>query len=348
MSRPVRPETAFGPPLDARVGADDRATADRATADRATAAGATAANVAPRDASAPHAPLPPLSIGQCATLACLLEATAPKVGNVHRGADFEDLNFPDFVVSAVAIAPAMESAVRGGVGAACLEAVRATRARIPTNSNLGICLLLAPLAAVPRGEPIRAGVERVLASLDADDSRHIYEAIRIANPGGLGSAESMDVRTSDAPPRLLDAMRAAAGRDLVARQYDERFRLVLDLLLPSLEADASAGLSLIDAIIHTQVLFLSMEHDSLIVRKCGVEMGERVREFAAAVLRAGPAGSERYHQALGDFDFWLRADGHRRNPGATADLIAAALFVALRDGHGWARDPSRPDRPRGT
>jgi triphosphoribosyl-dephospho-CoA synthase len=286
--------------------------------------------------------VPPLSIGQCATLACLLEATAPKVGNVHRGADFEDLSFTDFVVSAVAIAPAMESAERVGVGAACLEAVRATRARVSTNTNLGICLLLAPLAAVPRTEPIASGIARVLDTLSDDDSRLVYEAIRMANPGGLGSAESMDVRSGEAPPRLLDAMRAAADRDLVARQYADRFRLVLEFFLPRLAADCAAGLSLIDAIIHSQVEFLSVELDTLIVRKCGPEMGERVREFAAAVLRAGPAGSERYHQALGDFDFWLRADGHRRNPGATADLIAAALFVALREGQPWASvTPSR-------
>ena len=37
-------------------------------------------------------------------------------------------------------------------------------------------------------------------------------------------------------------------------------------------------------------------------------------------------------RALADFDFWLRSDGHRRNPGTTADLIAAALFAGLRDG----------------
>ena len=33
-----------------------------------------------------------------------------------------------------------------------------------------------------------------------------------------------------------------------------------------------------------------------------------------------------------EFDAWLRADGHRRNPGTTADLIAASLFAAFRDG----------------
>src|SRR3954464_594220 len=88
----------------------------------------------------------PLSIGQCATLACLLEATAPKVGNVHRGADFEDLTFTDFAVSAVAIGPAMEGAAATGVGRAVLDAVTATRSLLNTNTNLGMALLFAPLA----------------------------------------------------------------------------------------------------------------------------------------------------------------------------------------------------------
>src|SRR5438093_10405948 len=95
---------------------------------------------------------PKLSIGQCATLACLLEATAPKVGNVHRGADFEDLTFNDFAVSAVAIGPAMEAAANTGVGRAVRDAVVATRKLITTNTNQGMALLFAPLAAVPHGD----------------------------------------------------------------------------------------------------------------------------------------------------------------------------------------------------
>src|SRR3954469_4894619 len=91
----------------------------------------------------------PLSIGQCATLACSLEATAPKVGNVHRGADFEDLTFTDLVISGIAIGPAMESAAGLGVGRAVLGAGKATRALCSTNSKPGIALLIAPLAAVP-------------------------------------------------------------------------------------------------------------------------------------------------------------------------------------------------------
>src|SRR5947207_2561543 len=106
----------------------------------------------------------PLSIGQCATLACLLEVTAPKVGNVHRGADFENLTFTDFAVSAVAIGPAMERGEEG-VWRAVLESVRATRHLVDTNTNLGMVLLIAPLAAVPRAEPLESGIGKVLRNL---------------------------------------------------------------------------------------------------------------------------------------------------------------------------------------
>ncbi len=65
-----------------------------------------------------------LTIGQSATLACILEAAAPKPGNVHRAADFDDATLNDFLASAVAIGPAMEDASTNGVGRTVLEAIR--------------------------------------------------------------------------------------------------------------------------------------------------------------------------------------------------------------------------------
>lgn len=274
----------------------------------------------------------PLSVGQCATLACLLEATAPKVGNVHRGADFDDLTFCDFAVSAVAIAPAMEAAAERGVGHTVLDAIAATRGVVDTNTNLGILLLLAPLATVPRDQPLTtASVSGVLAGLTPDDCRLVYEAIRLAQPGGLGKTAEMDVR-DDPPQCVLAAMRAAADRDLVARQYVEDFALVLDETLPSLVAGRENGWSLTDAIVRTHLQLLARYADSLILRKVGAEIANQVSTIARQVLEAGSPGDESYFAAVADFDFWLRADGNRRNPGTTADLLAAALFAGLRDG----------------
>jgi len=273
----------------------------------------------------------PLSIGSCATLACLLEATAPKPGNVHRGADFADMGFTDFVVSAAAIGPVLERAAERGVGPTVLEAVRATRRLVPVNTNLGTVLLLAPLAAAPRTEPLARGVPQVLAGLTARDAEDVYAAIRLAQPAGLGTTDEMDV-AGTAPPSLLAAMVAAASRDMVARQYAEGFTHVLQTVAPWIVDGCAAGWTLTDAVIHTQLRLLVAYPDSLIARKCGRQTAERAAAIAQRVLNAGEPGDEDYFAELGELDFWLRSDGHLRNPGTTADLIAAGLFVVLREG----------------
>jgi triphosphoribosyl-dephospho-CoA synthase len=274
---------------------------------------------------------PALTIAQCATLACLLEATSPKPGNVHRGVDFENMTFVDFVVSATLIGPAIETAASRGLGTTVREAIVATRSAVPVNTNLGTVLLLAPLACVPRSESLDGGVARVLRRLTADDARGVYEAIRLAEPGGLGRVEAMDV-ADQPPPDILTAMRAAADRDLVARQYAEDFDTVLHLVVPGLEGGCRSGWTLTEAVVHTHLRLMADFPDSLIARKAGIETARQSAEMAAGVLATGGPGDEAYYDALGDLDFWLRCDGQRRNPGTTADLIAAGLFAALRDG----------------
>ena len=127
-------------------------------------------------------------------------------------------------------------------------------------------------------------------------------------------------------------MRLAADRDLVARQYADDFRQVFECVVPWLSADLTAGIAPLDAIVHVHLRLMSEFPDSLIGRKCGAAVAQRSAKLAAKALDAGPPGSDAYYDALADLDFWLRSDGHRRNPGTTADLVAAGLFVLLREG----------------
>jgi triphosphoribosyl-dephospho-CoA synthase len=127
-------------------------------------------------------------------------------------------------------------------------------------------------------------------------------------------------------------MRAAADRDLVARQYTNGYAEVIGEIAPCIAAARDDGLSTTAAIIHAHLVTIARHGDSLIGRKCGVDVSAAASARAQHVLDAGEPNSEVYFSALADFDFWLRSDGHRRNPGTTADLIAAALFVLLRDG----------------
>ncbi len=273
----------------------------------------------------------PLSIGQCATLACVMEATAPKPGNVHRGADFEDASYPDFIVAAVAIGPIFDLAVELPLGQTILSAIETTRAAVATNTNLGTVLLLAPLAKVPRTMPLATGVVEVLGRLTPQDARDVYQAIVRANPGGLGKVDSADVAGTP-PDDLVAAMRLAAERDMVARQYAKNFHQVLAVVVPWISKALAEGRSLSEAIVRVHLQLMSEFPDSLIARRRGREVARQAADRAHAVLASGGPGDEAYERSLADLDFWLRADGHRRNPGTTADLVAAGLFAALRDG----------------
>jgi triphosphoribosyl-dephospho-CoA synthase len=271
-----------------------------------------------------------LTLGQLAGLACLWEACASKPGNVHRAADFDDLTFVDFATSAVAIGPAFDAAGRGArLGETLLSAIKATRQTVATNTNLGAMLLMAPLAMAKDDASLRQGVSDVLRSLGADDARLVYEAICLAVPGGLGKVEEADI--ADEPPHdLLYAMRLAADRDLVARQYINDFREVFDVVVPEIGNGLDHDWPLGQTIVRAQLTLMSRFPDSLIARKRGPSVAQKSATMAAATLAAGEPGDEIYERALADFDFWLRSDGHRRNPGTTADLIAAGLFAALR------------------
>jgi triphosphoribosyl-dephospho-CoA synthase len=275
-----------------------------------------------------------MSSGAAATLACLYEATAPKPGNVHPHARFDDdLAYADFVASAVVIGPILDRARENGVGHSVRDAVRATHQTVGTNTNLGTLLLLAPLAAVPADQSLEEGIDGVLQQLDVNDTRLVYEAIRAADAGGLGQTDNADVN-ADPPANLslVDAMRLAANRDWVARQYVNQFDDVLHNIALSIAGGLVRGLALSDAIVSTHIHQLAEHGDSLIGRKCGPQVATDVRRRAQTVLKAGSPGETAYREALAEFDAWLRADGHRRNPGTTADLVAAGLFVLLREG----------------
>lgn len=274
---------------------------------------------------------PRLTLGQCASLACLLEVSIPKPGNVHRGADFEDVTFYHFAAAAVAIAPAFDAAPQRGVGETVLAAMTATRRAVATNTNLGTLLLIAPLAKVPRDQSLETGIARVLAELNATDARAVYEAIRHAQAGGLGRVAEADI-ADPAPTDLLAAMRLAADRDLVARQYSDNFADVLGLVVPWLTEGVRAGVGLVQTVRTTQLRLLAQFPDSLIARKCGLASAEQASALARAALAAGSPGDDVHEEFVAELDFWLRSDGHRRNPGTTADLLAAGLFAALRDG----------------
>lgn len=279
---------------------------------------------------------PAANLAQAFHWACLAEVLAPKAGNVHPGAAFADVDWTSFAISGQVSAQPISRAAELGVGRAVHDAARATRQAVGSNTNLGILLLCAPLAAAIARvgkwpapvTAVRRELARVLAELTPTDARLVYAAIRLAKPGGLGKSQQHDVRHR--PPRdLLRAMQQAAERDLIARQYVTRFADVFRVITPSLSRRAQP---LDQAIIDGHLEALARWPDSLIARKRGLAEAQVAQRRAQAVLDAGGCATPLGQRQLRALDRWLRAVEHQRNPGTSADLLAAGLLVVFAAG----------------
>lgn len=280
-----------------------------------------------------------MTLAEQIELACLMEATARKPGNVHPLAAFADLRYADFVEAGRAIARPLSEVHEVGLGRAIYHAVKGTKVATGTNVNLGIILLLAPLAAVPAGLPLRQGIASVLDATTIDDADQVYAAIRLAQPGGMGKADSQDIH--DRPTvTLRDAMALAAERDRIAEQYVTNYQIVF-AAREQLAKLVSQSLDWEAQIIWLHLWILSQWPDTLIARKCGIKTAQECSRLAGELLSKSNTTVSLDPSGLAEFDRWLRSDGHRRNPGTTADLIAATLFAAMRDGLITA--PSRQD-----
>ena len=295
---------------------------------------------------------PPIDIGALAQLACLLEVNAPKPGNVSPRGDFDDTTYDDFVASSAAINTALGTAGSRPLGKTILLAIEATRAVTATNTNLGIVLLFAPLAraaaAITSGggwtdrriidrQRLRRALGDVLVSTTVDDARHAYAAIRLASPGGLGSTSQQDVAAEPTIP-LTEAMRLAADRDGIAREYVTDFHATFELGAPALDAAHRDGLDWSDAIVETFLTLLATYPDTHIGRRADADLAAIVSAQARDALGAGGVRSPSGRAAIERMSIALRGERNRANPGTTADITAAAIFVSLLGGAWQSRN----------
>jgi triphosphoribosyl-dephospho-CoA synthase len=274
----------------------------------------------------------PEAVAGAAQLACVLEASAEKPGNITPRHDFADTSYEDMLRSAIALGPELGRAGERRVGDTVLAAVRATRRVAGANTNLGIALLLAPPArAALLGGTLRERVEEVLCALTLDDARAAYAAIRAAEAGGLDEPVEHDVRAAPTVA-LRDAMASAAERDSIAAEYATGYAVTFELGLPALARALDDGLRPRAATVELYLGLLAAIPDTLVARKRGRRTAERVSAGAARVLAAGGVRSDAGRTAMVAFDAALRRDGNALNPGTTADLVTAVLFVALIEG----------------
>jgi triphosphoribosyl-dephospho-CoA synthase len=224
-----------------------------------------------------------------------------------------------------------------------LTIIERTSILVGTNTNLGMALLLVPLAKAIQWNQLESRklltarhTKEVLQKLGAEEGELIYRAIRQAHAGGLGKMERADL--SDPFPAdmtVIDVMSLAADRDLVARQYTNNFQNIFGSAIDYLLEGKGLFPQLNQAIVFAHLAMMAEFSDSLILRKCGAEDAALAQSVAKKCIqnlrRTNKVQPETDWSEVSEFDFWLRAKGNQRNPGTTADLIASALFVAVHN-----------------
>ena len=317
---------------------------------------------------------------RCGQLAAALEVCGwPKPGNVHRTADFPDTRFEHFIAGSVSMGPALrEAAIRGvmarlgeiqmdevGVGRLIRRAVVDMRAwHRGGNTHLGVIMLFVPTSAAAGMtlvdhdrvvvEELRRNFGDVMDSTTSMDAAYVYEAINLANPGGLGKfsgEEAPDLTSPDATESLVrrgltlrDVMDVSSRWDTVAREMVTALEISCGVGYPTLLDVYSETGDVNVAVVHMYLKLLSLYPDTFIARHVGlkhtsniaeaVETGmEKAREVstrAGEILELGGLTTTEGREALFRFDEELRTKG--LNPGTTADLTASSLMVAILSG----------------
>jgi triphosphoribosyl-dephospho-CoA synthase len=293
-------------------------------------------------------------VAQCAVLAMLFElSSSPKPGNVDRCHDFSDIRFHHFLTSAVSAYPVFRKAAssEGSPGSLILEGVAAWGDwNLRSNTHFGSLVLLIPLvlaagrmAGHEQGQETKQdesqengpddgvdnGLEeelaRVLRSTTVQDAIDFYRAFDLAG-ARVVQVDDFSLKDPDWERKLiegnqslLELMRLSLGHDIVAREWATDFERSFQLAGRLREMVSIYGLN--DGVVRTFLEALAEVPDSLISAKFGKERAVEVSRMAIDALLDSTLNKAR------EMDCEL--NNRDMNPGSTADLIAASLFISL-------------------
>jgi triphosphoribosyl-dephospho-CoA synthase len=304
-------------------------------------------------------------VAECLQLALLFEFSAyPKPGNVHRTADFGGTRYEHFLASTVAVAPSFKLAAERGVlvfdkklsisrvavGSLIKGAVNDVASwQHGGNTLLGSIILLLPMA-VSAGMTLAQGrfsitrfrrnLRSVVEATTPEDAINLYDAVNIAQPGGLGKTPKLDVTDATSRQRILgehvslyDVFKISALWDSVSSEWVNNYHITFDIGYPFLAEQLKATRDTNKVTVHTFLKILSEVPDTLIARKAGLDKAKEVSTEAKRALEAGGLTTPEGKKSLQQFDQKLRDPEHKLNPGTTADLTSATLALAVLNGY---------------
>lgn len=213
------------------------------------------------------------------------------------------------------------------------------------NVLLGHILILAPLSAAAiiclktkkcHIDDLKHNLCKLIEKSTEQDTVNMYEAIRLCNPGGLGKIEKYDINDENSfndiisdKINLKKIFDLSKEYDLISLEYSTGFNIILNEGMPYFFNIFRQYNDINIATVNTYLKLLSLNPDTLIIRKSGIDSALYVSKKASKILEYGGISSEQGLRLAIDLDNELQEKNGRLNPGTTADLISGVIFATL-------------------
>lgn len=298
-------------------------------------------------------------IARCIQLAMVMEVSAyPKPGNVDRNHDYEDTRFEHFLASAVSIHPVMENAAKSktGVGSLIHSAVReSAKWQNGGNTHFGAFILLVPLAMAAGDilhkkheftiEELVSCAHDIVKKTNVQDAIEFYRSFETAKVR-VNPVDKFDLQDSSSlgsldeeNTTLYDLMEISRSYDLIADEWVSGFERCANCgetiinFMGSTNKFGEPKLDVNDVVVYAFLKILSENRDTFIQTKFDETTADYVSGRARDILlefKPQRSGFDAVRLAVEEFDDELLSKGI--NPGSTADIVIAGLFIALLGG----------------
>ena len=281
----------------------------------------------------------PEEIAQCATLAMALEVSAtPKPGNIDREHNYPDTRYEHFLASAIATYPLIAEAAKQtkGFGKLLHDAiVESNNWQQGGNTHFGALTLLIPLA-MAEGSTTKA--HEIVKKTTTEDAIHFYQAFKKADVN-VPKVDKLSLHDQSATREiyqekktLYQLMQIAETYDEIAREWTQKFPLTQQAHQLLTEHTRNQDADINEAIVQTYLEILKTEPDTFIQTKHNKATAIQTSQKAAKIINQ--IKQQGYISTLPEikkFDTQLLS--RKINPGSTADIIIAGLFLLLLGGY---------------
>ncbi|MCE8424691.1 MAG: triphosphoribosyl-dephospho-CoA synthase [Candidatus Methanoperedens sp.] len=279
-------------------------------------------------------------IARCAQLAMILEVSAtPKPGNIDRDHNYSDTRFEHFLASAVGVYPVMEKAAGSGSGVGALirgSVLESSKWQKGGNTHFGAFILLVPLVmAAGKCEDrtcLLSQVKKIVRETSSEDAIEFFRAfseakVKVKQVTDLDLNDQSSIKKIEAHRlTLFEMMEISGSYDIIAAEWINGFEKTFDCAISIQNKIRKYCIN--DAVVLTFMELLSQNKDTFIQTKFDRKKAEEVSLMAKKILEKGDIDDVRDEICL--FDEKLLKEGV--NPGSTADIIIAGLFVSLFEG----------------